>query len=116
VSYRLLAFVSGLTLGDYMLWNWSLSNNRDVLALISGLTLPPIAAAFVWLLALSVARAVSRSSHRTSILAGPQRAGGVLAHRRQRPAPELDHAVGSLDEPPVYSAPTPAPSPRKLAA
>jgi len=34
VSARPLVFVSGLTVGDYLLWNWSLSGNHDVLALV----------------------------------------------------------------------------------
>jgi hypothetical protein len=60
VSHRPLVFVSGLTVGDYLLWNWSLSGSHDVLALVSGLTLPPLAVACVWLLALSVARLLAR--------------------------------------------------------
>jgi hypothetical protein len=86
VSYRLLAFFSGLTLSDYLLWNWSLSANRDVLALVSGLTLPPLAAASVWLLALSVARLVARSSRRTPALIGRWLAGGSRDRQRRRRA------------------------------
>jgi hypothetical protein len=56
VPYRPLLFVSGLTVGDYLLWNWSLSGNRDVLSLVSGLTLPPLLAACAWLLVLTLAR------------------------------------------------------------
>jgi hypothetical protein len=56
VSHRPLVFVSGLAAGDYLLWNWSLNSNQDVLALIAGLTLPPLAVAALWLLALSLAR------------------------------------------------------------
>ena len=41
----------GSPLGDYLLWNWSLNGNHDVLALVSGLTLPPLALACLWLLA-----------------------------------------------------------------
>jgi hypothetical protein len=74
VSYRPLAFVSGLTLGDYLLWNWSLNSNHDVLALVSGLTLPPLVLACAWLLALSLIRLVggsSRRSGRATVLMGP---------------------------------------------
>ena len=46
MSYRPLVLVSGLTLGDYLLWSWSLNHNHDVLALVSGLTLPPLAVAW----------------------------------------------------------------------
>jgi hypothetical protein len=74
VSYRPLAFVSGLTLGDYLLWNWSLNANHDVFALVSGLTLPPLFLACVWLLAVSLIRLVggsARRSGRAAVLVGP---------------------------------------------
>jgi hypothetical protein len=75
VSYRPLAFVSGLTLGDYLLWNWSLNANHDVLALVSGLTLPPLVLACAWLLAVNLIRLVggsSRRSGRSVVLVGPE--------------------------------------------
>lgn len=62
MSLRPLVFVSGLTFGDYMLWNWSLNGNHDVIALVSGLTLPPLALAFAWLLALNIARLIARTT------------------------------------------------------
>ena len=62
MSLRPLALVSGLTLGDYLLWNWSLNSNHDVLALISGLSLPPLAVACVWLIALNAARLIARNT------------------------------------------------------
>jgi hypothetical protein len=64
VSHRPLVFVSGLTVGDYLLWSWSLGGNHDVLALISGLTLPPLAVVCLWLLVLSAARLLARSARR----------------------------------------------------
>lgn len=64
MSHRPLVFVSGLTVGDYLLWNWSLNSNHDVIALASGLTLPPLALAALWLLALSVARLVAGIARR----------------------------------------------------
>jgi hypothetical protein len=51
-----LVFLTGLTACDYLLWNWSLNTNHDVLALISGLTLPPLVAIWLWALALGAAR------------------------------------------------------------
>jgi len=66
VSVRPLVFVSGLTLGDYVLWNWSLNHNHDVLALISGLTLPPLAVACVWLLVLTAMRLLARFGRRSA--------------------------------------------------
>jgi hypothetical protein len=74
VSHRPLAIVTGFTIGDYLLWNWSLNGNHDVLALVSGLTLPPLAIAFLWLLALTVARLLSGSSRNAK---AARRAAGV---------------------------------------
>jgi hypothetical protein len=62
VSHRPLVFLSGLTLGDYLLWSWSLNGNHDVIALVAGLTLPPLAVACIWLLALSVARVLASTA------------------------------------------------------
>jgi hypothetical protein len=56
VSHRPPASASGLIIGDYILWSWSLNGNHYVIALISGLTLPPLAIVWLWLLALSLAR------------------------------------------------------------
>jgi hypothetical protein len=66
VSPRPLVFVSGLTFCDYLLWNWSLNHNHDVLALVSGLTLPPLAVATVWLLLLGFARLLARLARGTA--------------------------------------------------
>jgi hypothetical protein len=60
-----LALVSVLAVGDYLLWNWSLNGNHDVLALVSGLTLPPLAIACIWLIALSAMRLLAHSVDRT---------------------------------------------------
>ena len=60
MSPRPLVIVSALTAGDFWLWNWSLSANRDALALVSGLTLLPLAAASVLLFVLTAARLASR--------------------------------------------------------
>ena len=76
MSFRPLAFVSGLTLGDYLLWNWSLNANHDVLALASGLALPPLALACAWMLALSLLRAIG----------GTRRSGRAAASARARAA------------------------------
>jgi len=62
VSRRPLLFVCALTAGDYVLWSWASSGNHDVLSLVSGLTLPPLAAACAWLIALNAARAVAQAA------------------------------------------------------
>jgi hypothetical protein len=86
MSHRRLAVVSGLTLGDYVLWNWSLNGNHDVLALLSGLTLPPLVLACVVLLALSIARAISNSAHRSQLRAARRHPGaeGHQQHQSRR--------------------------------
>jgi hypothetical protein len=80
VSHRPLVFVLGLTFGDYLLWSWSLSGNHDVLALVSGLTLPPLAVACLWLLTLSIARLIGRTARRPVALLGR----GATGYRRNR--------------------------------
>jgi hypothetical protein len=65
VSHRPLAIVSAFAAGDYLLWNWSLNGNHDVLALVSGLTLPPLAIACVWLFALSAMRLLAHTVNRS---------------------------------------------------
>jgi hypothetical protein len=54
--------VCGLTLGDYLLWNWSLGGGDDILAIISGVSLLPLLLASAWLLAVSIARVLARST------------------------------------------------------
>jgi hypothetical protein len=65
VSHRPLALVSVLAVGDYLLWNWSLNGAHDVLALVSGLTLPPLAIACIWLVALTLTRMLAHSVNRS---------------------------------------------------
>jgi hypothetical protein len=87
VSRRPSVFVLGLTVGDYLLWNWSLNNGHDVLALISGLTLPPLALVSVWVLAAGAIRllaALAAISQRPRASAAAERARpGVTAARTQ---------------------------------
>jgi hypothetical protein len=103
VSHRPLAIVTGFTIGDYLLWNWSLNANHDVLALVSGLTLPPLTIAFLWLVALTIARLLARSSRSSR-----GRAGAGAAER----------SPGAASARPTAAAPSPAPasSSRKIAA
>ncbi len=53
---RALPLLLVLTVCDYVLWNWSIAGGHDILSLISGLTLLPLAAATLALLALGAAR------------------------------------------------------------
>jgi hypothetical protein len=85
VHYRPLAFVSVLTVGDYLLWNWSLQGGHDVTALVSGMTLPPLAIALIWLCALNLLRLLARTTRR------PRRAGAGRRTLRRRPARAVPH-------------------------
>ena len=106
MSHRPLVFVTGLTVGDYLLWNWSLNGNHTVLALVSGLTLPPFAVAFLWLLTMSAARLIARSAKRPhGRVRRRARSAGQRPRRNARP----------LEEPPTSTTPAGSSS-RKLAA
>ncbi|MFI4984926.1 MAG: hypothetical protein ACHQAV_02940 [Solirubrobacterales bacterium] len=115
MSHRPLALVSGLTVGDYLLWNWSLTNGHDVLALTAGLTLLPLGAAWVWLLTLSLAHLLARSARRGSSISARRRGAGA------RRDPQRRHAAGTasraVEEPAAASTAASSASPsRKLAA
>jgi len=56
--------VLALTIADVLLWHWSLAGNRDVLAIVSGLTLPPLCAALLWLTAVNLARLLALGARR----------------------------------------------------
>jgi hypothetical protein len=64
VLHRHLALVGVLGAGDYLLWNWSLGGDHYTLAVISGLTLPPLAIALIWLLALNLTRLLAHTARR----------------------------------------------------
>jgi hypothetical protein len=113
VSHRPLVFFSGLTVADSLLWNWSLNSNHDVLALVCGLSLPPLAVASLWLLSLTVARLLTRIARRpTRSTARHAVAVGRRTRRRRRPAV---HAGSTLEEPTTAATASGASS-RKLAA
>jgi hypothetical protein len=99
VSHRPLVFVSGLSVGDYLLWNWSLAGNHGVLALVSGLTLPPLAALCVALIALSLARLIAHTARRPSRRAA--QGGGERIEGTRRAARETAPAGVPLAEPPA---------------
>ena len=63
-----LVLVALLALCDYLLWNWSLSANHDILALVSGMTLIPLLIALAWLLVLAATRLLSRLAQRSGAL------------------------------------------------
>ena len=67
-----LVFLLVLTAGDYVLWDWSIADGHDVVSLVAGLTLLPLAAVSLGGLVLAGGRLLGlllgRSS--TSIRAG----------------------------------------------
>ena len=65
MSRRPSVFVLALTVGDYLLWNWSLNGDHTVIALVAGLTLPPLALVSFWILAVGAMRLVATAVRRT---------------------------------------------------
>ena len=61
---RSLAVVGVLALGDYVLWNWSVGANHDVVALVAGMTLIPLLIALTWLVVVAVARLLAHAAQR----------------------------------------------------
>lgn len=114
MHYRPLALVSVLTVGDYALWNWSLQGAHDVPALVSGLSLPPLAIALVWLLALNAARLLAQSARRPSIASSAR----VARRRAPRSGDRAVHAGESSHGggPPTHSREGQEAPPSKLAA
>jgi hypothetical protein len=112
VSRRRPVFVLGLTVGDYLLWNWSLNGNHDVVALISGLSLPPLALVSFWLLAVASAELAGMLTRRrrTARATSPDAARRSRSRSRRAPA-------RALEDSPVAARTAPAEPPsRKIAA
>jgi hypothetical protein len=117
VSLRSLALLCGLTIGDYLLWSWSLSGNHGALALVAGLSLPPLALACVALLAVNLGRLLARSARRARMLAHDRRlAGQARRYSAGYRATGSAAAGGSADQPPAPATSSSAPSSGKLAA
>ena len=109
MSVRPLVFVSGLTLGDYLLWNWSLNHNHDVLALISGLTLPPLGVACVWLLALTAMRLIARFGRRPARVGAGSATAASMGAETQSAAASAEPVRGPRPAgAPLEEAPTAA--------
>jgi hypothetical protein len=74
-----LVIVVVLALCDYLLWNWSLSANHDILALVSGMALIPLLIALAWLLVIALARLIAHAAQR------PRARSGARERVRLRP-------------------------------
>lgn len=60
VSRRPLVTVPALTLGDLLLWHWSLTAPHTILAIVAGLTLPPLLVASLWLVGVAFVQLLAR--------------------------------------------------------
>jgi hypothetical protein len=98
-----LALVCGLAVGDYLLWNWSLSHSHDVPALIAGLTLPPLTIAFLWLIALSAGRLLARTTRRAPARSRFTSATPAGDRRPPRAADAAGTSAGSQQRAPATS-------------
>jgi hypothetical protein len=58
VPTRPLLLVAALAGGDYLLWTWSSDGGSATVALISGLALAPLILALIWLVSVTVGRAL----------------------------------------------------------
>ena len=56
VRLRALPLLLALTAADYVLWDWSIAKSHDIVSLVAGLTLLPLAAIAVGMLAIAGAR------------------------------------------------------------
>jgi hypothetical protein len=117
VSPRPLALLCGLTIGDYLLWNWSLSGDHGAVALVAGLSLPPLALACVALLAVNLGRLLTRSARRARMLAHDRRLAEQARRLNAGYRPAGSAAASrSADQPPAPATSSSAPSSGKLAA
>lgn len=71
MRFRALPLLLVLTVADYALWDWSIADGHDIVSLVAGLTLLPLAAATLALLAVGAARLlnfalVRRAAHQQS--------------------------------------------------
>ncbi len=130
VSRRPLVTVPALTLGDLLLWHWSLTAPHTVLAIVAGLTLPPLLVASMWLVGLACVRLLARGvraplTHVSRTRSGRSRSRAAapgttaaVASAAANPAPRPTTARSSAAQPaqvPVASGDRERP-PRKLAA
>jgi hypothetical protein len=124
---RSLAVVGVLALGDYLLWNWSLGANHDVVALVAGMTLIPLLIALAWLVVVAIARLLARATQLPKVGASTRSGGSTRpsgdarAGRRSRRSPvgvAAAEAHPTVADPATVAARTaPAASPSsKLAA
>lgn len=79
VRIRALLFLLALTVGDYLLWKWSIANGHDVLSLLAGCTLVPLMAISAYRFVLACAGLLSYAARRSSTSARAKRASRKVA-------------------------------------
>ena len=77
-----LVFLLVLTAADYVLWDWSIADGHDIVSLVAGLTLLPLAAVSLGGLLLMGARLLGTLFGRSSTSAR----GGTLAAQPADPS------------------------------
>jgi hypothetical protein len=96
VRLRALPLLLVLTAGDYALWDWSIASGHDVVSLVAGLALLPLAAATLAMASLGVARLLGVALEASS---ARRRSAAGKPHRRARARARVD---------PAAATPTPA--------
>lgn len=93
---RALPLLLVLTAADYAFWDWSIAGGHDLVSLISGLTLLPLAAATLAMLAVGAGRllslALEHPATRRRSAAGDAAKRRASAHDAQTAVPDPHHA------------------------
>jgi hypothetical protein len=112
VRLRVLPLLLALTAADYALWDWSIADGHDIVSLVAGLTLLPLAAATLALLAVGAGRLLSFALERPA--GSRRRLAGNPAKRRGA----SDAGLAAPPETPAHAAEQAQhePSSRRLAA
>jgi hypothetical protein len=100
VRLRALVPLLVLTAVDYALWDWSIADGHDIVSLVAGLTLLPLAAVSLGGLVLAGARAlgflVGRSTGRARPGARASRGEALNGPRHTASTPEADSSSSRL--------------------
>ena len=113
---RPLAIVVALVAIDYAVWNWSLGGGRDVAGMISGLTLPPLLAALLLLVALNAFRALGSATRRPLRPPPPKGRARRIAARRSGRRPPFGTMMKVSPRDPTAAPPGQSSSSTKIAA
>lgn len=95
---RALVLLLPLTAVDYLLWDWSVAGGHDVLALISGMTLLPLAVLSLWLIGLGTLRLLARSLRRSSTIVRSVHPASSRSARGRRPRAEAPTASSTAQQ------------------